>query len=674
MRAVALAVRLWLPVWLACAACGDNIAAPITIASDPRWEPQLAELVALTPYRDLAVGADPGEGIRIVVTDDASIPLEGYRLDVAGDVLTVRAHDVLGAQYGVSAALEDLGFRFRHPTDPLVPYLPKIGAVDTALHAPQVRVRGIHLHTLHPIEGYFAFWEPGEQNTQDAHAIIDWVIKNRGNYLQWVALDNINNAATRAEWQPFTRELIDYAHFRGIRVGLGIQLFGQANLQSAFDLSDDKTGTVPIATEVAARLPIVTKDLPFDVYELSFGEFFNAEPQKFVDSVNEVRAQLRTLAPDAELHAVVHVGAEQRVDYMGENLIYYFLVKFADASIIPDIHTVMFYNLFEPAGGAYQSENFFEHRDYLRERMCAGQRGSYKPETAYWVAFDNSVPQFFPLYVQSRLHDLAELQKPAGPCGVLDGHVLFSSGWEWGYWLNDVASLRGSYELPENLLGAFTQELAPDLGAPAAALVERLSRAQHDQVMIEELTGYLVGRDSVIDLGRKANIISQPDRITFDQLAAGEGRATVDAMLPVLATYRADVDGLVRELDALKLPATRWGHELRAGFEIDLLRAKFVEATYQAALAHLDGDPATAKKRYDAAEDLLDDARGVVGDRHDDLHDGHARRLLDRTPNQTFYQFGYLYFADSLCYWQRELDQLGGLLGSTSVIPASCFF
>ena len=47
---------------------------------------------------------------------------------------------------------------------------------------------------------------------------------------------------------------------------------------------------------------------------------------------------------------------------------------------------------------------------------------------------------------------------------------------------------------------------------------------------------------------------------------------------------------------------------------------------------------------------------------------------LDKTANQTFYQFGYLFFADSLCYWDRELTQVGGILGSTSAIPLSCFF
>lgn len=664
------------------AGCGDNLHGSITVVTDPRWEPALRELVTLTPFSDLALvtalPASPAEGFQVVVTDDPTIPAEGYQLDApvtgaAGEVLAVHAHDVLGAQYGVAAALEGLGFRFRHPFDPLVPTLPKLGVIDTAVHSPAVRVRGFQLHTLHPIEGYFAFWEAGDDAT-DAHRIIDWVVKNRGNYLQWVALDNIMDPAQHAAWQAATRELVDYAHLRGIRVGLGLQLFGQSNLQSAFDLSDDKTGTVPIHDEIAARLPLVTRDLPFDVYAISFGEFFNAEPQRFIDSVNEVQRQLATIAPAAEMHALVHVGAEQRIEYMGESLIYYFLVKFADAAIIPDVHTVMFYNLFEPTGGAYQHTDFSEHRAYLQQRMCAGSKGSYMPETAYWVAFDNSVPQFFPLYVQSRLRDLTELQRPEGPCGKLDEHLLFSSGWEWGYWLNDVTSLRGTYELPTSSLDAISAELAPDLGARAAELVDLLANAQHQRVMLDQLTGYLVGRDSVIDAGRTLHIISQPDRVTFDQLAAGTGRASVDAMLPTLRAYIDEVAPLVAELDALDLPLSRWTSELRDGFHVDLLRARFVLATYEATLAHLDGDAPTATARYREAAELVASAHSVVRSRHADLHDDHGRRLVDKTANQTFYQFGYLYFAESLCYWERELVQVGGVLGSTSQIPPSCFY
>ena len=64
----------------------------------------------------------------------------------------------------------------------------------------------------------------------------------------------------------------------------------------------------------------------------------------------------------------------------------------------------------------------------------------------------------------------------------------------------------------------------------------------------------------------------------------------------------------------------------------------------------------------------------MVDDRHDDLHDAHQRRLVDATGNQTFYQFGYLRFADTLCYWKRELDQVNAVLGATSAIPSACFY
>jgi hypothetical protein len=657
------------------AACGDDVRGDITIVSDPAWQPALREFAALTPYPGLTVGASPGAGYEIIVDDDPAIPAEGYRLDgVTGVSIRVHAHDVLGAQYGAAAALEALGFRFRHPFDAFVPATPILGAVDDTLHVPKIRVRGLQLHTLHPIEGYFAFIEPSPGSTNDAHRIIDWVIKNRGNFLQWDPLDSILDPERHALWQPFTRELIDYAHARGVRVGVNVQLFGQSNLQNAFDLSDDKTGTIPIADEIAGRLPLITNELPFDVYTISFGEFFNADSQRFIDAINEVRNQLRTFAPQAEMHAVIHVGGEQRVTYMGEDLIYYFLVKFADPSVIPDIHTVMFYNLFESAGGAYHQENFDEHRAYLQQRMCAGQRAGYMPETAYWVAFDNSVPQFYPLYVSSRFHDLDMLQRPEGPCGTLDQHYLFSSGGEWGYWLNDVTALRASYELPATPLDAVAAELAPDLGHAAAELIDRMMTLQHELVMIGRLTGYLVGRDSVIDIGKRVGIVSQPDRVTFEELVAGGDRAEVEQRMIALRQYADELDVLVADLARLDLPHSRWSAELRDGFAIDQLRARFVLATYEATLAHLDGDEAAAAAKAGDANKLMARAQAVVTSRHADLHDTHRRRLVDKTANQTFYQFGYLYFADNLCYWQRELTQVEAILGSTSAVPPSCFF
>ena len=662
-----------LALLLACACgCGDNVRGSITIVADVPFQAALGEFVALTPYRGLQLGTDPGTGFGVFVIEDASLPAEGYQLAADADGITVRAKDVLGAQYGTAAALEAMGFRFRHPLDPVVPRAPRIGEVDTAVHAPQIRVRGFQLHTLHPIEGYFAFWEPSPRSTNDAHRIIDWVIKNRGNFLQWVALDDIiTDPARHAAWKAFTTELIAYAHARGIRTGINIQLFGQANLQQAFDLSDDTTGTIPIANEIATRLPLVTDGIGFDVYDLSFGEFFNADPQAFIDAVNEVRSQLAVRAPTAEMHAVVHVGAEQIVNYMGEDLLYYFLVKYAHPSIIPDIHTVMFYNLFEPAHGAYQHTDFSQHLAFIKERACAGKPVGYFPETAYWVAFDNSVPQFFPLYVHNRWLDLARL-RAEGQCGAIDNHLLFSSGWEWGFWLHDVTALRASYELPADPRELIAAELAGDLDAATDPVIELIA-LQRQYLMDRELVQYLAGRDAAIDAGRALDIVSQPDRITFDDLVAGSDPTAFEtAVMAPLREYADAVGVLDATMKASALAPGRWSAELRDGFAVDHLRASFVLETYGALLAHLAGDASGAASHVAAAKNLLAAARAVVKRRHADLHDDHARQLLDATTNRTFYQYGYLYNADTLCFWDRELTQVETILGTATTAPKGC--
>ena len=95
-------------------------------------------------------------------------------------------------------------------------------------------------------------------------------------------------------------------------------------------------------------------------------------------------------------------------------------------------------------------------------------------------------------------------------------------------------------------------------------------------------------------------------------------------------------------------------------------------ANYRSVLAHLAGTSDPAER--DRAEALLATAKVRVAARHADLHDTHRRRLVDATTNRTFYQFGYLYMADTLCYWQRELDQAGALLGDSTAVPGTCLF
>lgn len=662
----------FLALILAAGACGDNQRADITIVAGGELALSIGELAALTPYPISVVEQTPADrgGLVIRVVLDRSLPAQSYQLSSPDpNTLDVAGADLLGAQYGASAALETVGFRFRHPFDTFTPQRPTIGDFDDGVQRPDVRVRGFHFHTLHPIESYFALWEPGVAARANAHRVIDWLIKNRGNYIQWAALDDILASERYAPWKEYTRELIDYAHARGVRIGINLQLFGASNLQQAFDLVDDETA--PVAPQIAQRLPLLTDGLPFDVYDLSFGEFFNLEPQAFVDAVDEVHRQLAALAPAAEMHALIHVGANQRVTFRGEDLIYYFLVKFADPAIVPDVHSVMFYNLFEPTGGAYHHQDFSEHRAYLLDRMCRGQPHAYHPETAYWVAFDNSVPQLLPLYVHNRWLDLDQIAKQG--CGKLDNQLLFSSGWEWGYWLHDVTAMRASWRLPASPREAIAAELAGDLGEAVDPVVD-LIEVQRRALMLGNLIAYIAGRDAAIDAGRKLGIVSQPDRVTFADLAGGADRAAFerDVLIP-LERYRDEITAIANDLADRRLPDTVWAHELVDGLAIDVVRADFMATLYRATLAKLAGDEGEAELRLITAGQLFGLAQSIVAARHSELHDPDIR-YLDKTTNRTFYQFGYLFMADTLCYWEREISEVRDLVRGTSGSAPACLF
>lgn len=686
MRAV-LVFFVLLPLVVGCGR-GDDLRGDIRIVTDPAWEPALRELVALTPYSGLHLATPDdddsagGGDYVITVVADPTIPLEGFRLSDTEAAITVYTNDVLGAQYGVSAALEALGFRFRHPFDTYTPHAPKLGALNNAVQSPGIRVRGFQLHTLHPIEAYFAMWEPGPGSFDDAKRIIDWTIKNRGNYVQWVGLDDIIFDDTRlGPWLEHTKAILEYGRARGVRFGINLQLFRAANLQQSFDLIGESDAAVkPYADQIAERLPLITTmGVSFDIYHLSFGEFFSIDTATFVATLNEVERQLRALAPGAEMHGFVHVGdsPRQRVTYQGESIIFYFLVKFASENIIPDIHTVMYFNMFEDVGGAYHHDQFDEHLAYLRARMCAGQKASYVPESSYWIAFDNSVPMFVPLYVRSRWLDLARIRAVPGPCGKLDQHILFTTGWEWGYWLGDVATLRASYSLtttPEELV---TYQLAPDMGPDVARVVNRLMNEQRVAMIEKRLAAYLAGRDAIIDgFGGddEESIIAAPDRTDPDEL-------TVDTIDSFEATVLTDIDNHVAALDrlwadlsAFELPDSRWARELVDGFASNRLRARFMQQQYHAAIAHLRGESARAEVFASRARATLAAEIEVVERRHADLHDTHGRRLVDATTNKTTFQYGYLFYADNLCYWKRELVQLDNLLDGTSTVEPSCFF
>ncbi len=645
------------------------------------------------PETNREIGAITGGEVpdAVVVTLEVDPALCGECFRVAAPSATRRtlqAGGVLGAHYALAESLERLGWAFPHPLNPVVRTAYRLDVLEadaTALSTPflgtpHIPRRGLHLHTLHPIESLDAFWLPGAQNLRRARQMLDWMVKQRANFVEWVALGDIERPAAHGPWKTHTQAILADAQALGLETGLGIQLFGTSNLQKAFDLLDDLPESREAAEQgIEARLRLLTDDLPFDLFNLSFGEFSGVEPSAFVENVDLAYAVLKRLSPDAEMATTIHVGDSEdlRVDYRGESLLYYFLVKFANPEIEPWVHTVMFYNLYDSAGGAYHHDEFDEHRTFLEERLAAGEPVGYFPETAYWIAFDNSVPQWLPLYQTSRRLDLDRIDAQ----GVLSSHVLFSSGWEWGYWAHDADALRRSYDpasaWPQGATLRAELNVGPD-AAPESAraqawaeLVEQVGGIQRQSLMLEELAPYTAGRDFYVDAGEMAGIIAAPLRTQFDTLVAGTDEARAQFQTQVLEPLRAYGDALDAAYAASGLlsPAERGPYEaeLADGARIALLRPRYMVALYEAALAHAEGRP--WEDRVARADALLEEARVVVAGRHGRRHDG-AAHLTTRWPNPTIYQFGYLHQPDSLCMWGRERIQLlNALQGRADIIP-----
>ena len=131
----------------------------------------------------------------------------------------------------------------------------------------------------------------------------------------------------------------------------------------------------------------------------------------------------------------------------------------------------------------------------------------------------------------------------------------------------------------------------------------------------------------------------------------------------------ADLANMTAEFGAVALPAgdDSWSKEMREGIQVTTLRARFIAALYTAA-----ADPTAAEPFLVEADAALEEARGVVSRRHAALHDDVGGRLTVRGENPTLYPFGYLYWADELCYWEREAAQASNLLRGTSVEVPSC--
>jgi hypothetical protein len=139
----------------------------------------------------------------------------------------------------------------------------------------------------------------------------------------------------------------------------------------------------------------------------------------------------------------------------------------------------------------------------------------------------------------------------------------------------------------------------------------------------------------------------------------------LDALASATDAVRAAVAAIPAD------PNDPWLAELNDGAAVDAARAHFAAALWRA--ADVFGTQGNDGGYLARAQQALADGQAIVARRHAALHWSAPSTLLVRGYNPTLYRFGYLYFADSLCYWQRELSQLMSLLTGAPDTSPSCF-
>lgn len=614
------------------------------------------------------------------------------------------------------AYLQHLGYRFWHPLQALTPprfqssALPSFSAV---LAAPYLPKRGFTPHTMHPIELSHVLNGWGLDGPEDLsgwqamlpkwEAYLEWLVAHRQNKVDWVLLE-------KGRWKTFSRSterqrrlrvLVGMAHDWGIQVGVDAPLVLQQ--QNGWRLLSDPTLPLPAAYAAIEQSLDYLMGANFDFVTTEMGatEFSNGGAEQMLKWLNHATDYL-SQRYQKSFATKVHISSGQYAQHYtdpqtGQALNFNFLPLYADPRLGVYPHTVQIYALDDPAP-TYGRDNFQDMLRFMGMVTAANQgketpRAMYwYPETAYWVNYDNHVPLFLPVYAHRRLHDLHLIDQHKID---LTGQMVFTSGWSWGYWLNDVLSANSAFqpyvqhtetEAMQRLLSA-ELSVFEDSTPAVVQLLQDTMMVQYRLLVLGEVKGkapvnaaknngiaYLSGQETWSQMGALirqwglTGFQTQPDRWHFEEVAKDPVAAEAyrHRVRPLLQAMDTDFGRLARRADAIapQVPAhvRAYFAEIQRGLWVNTYRVRLVSALFEAALGQHYRHPETTQRYLERAEEILSQAQAQVTAQHQDLPapwviDGPEAGSRTRR-NPTAYAYGYLWPADRLYYWRRDYQQV----------------
>ena len=615
-----------------------------------------------------------GDGLGEATFETSEPTEQSWRIDEQrcdeGRLITLAGGGLLGRQYAAYEWLHALGVRFFHPEQEFVPDSPDWPEEPLAReHTPAFRYRSVSLHLTHPLELGDAFRLDQQEYFDEARRYIDWQVKNGASY----GTSGIGSG-----------ELADYGLRRGFPRSAGFSLYGiQQGSRPTIDPDDPRPWQEQITEAIEARMGADPEDVP-ELFSFSFNptEFTEASDIEVVEQLTFIADYFAEHYPETELMATNHgTGGEPTPNY---GVRYYDLPQFAPHNLGVKVHTLMFYDLFRPAP-VYGNEDFGFLYDFM-EAEYQNRQLWYFPEAAWWLTFDNAVPLYLPITIEARDRDIQGISFMLD--GGLDGHRVFGTGHEWGYWQNEYCSFRMAADLDyswRDCVADITSPMGPAADEVASVLEDFIVQQERD-IIYADILAYLVGTDPETEAAASLGIVFHPLPPTPAEVSGwdlSQVEAWQNEVLPALQLMEQDCADQLARLAAVEPLVDEGGRpffeEIRDGIEVTGLRARHGWQVYGALVLLRRSQLAFDAELRQEAESWLEQARATTEDALEVIHrreQGYRYQPLSRSiaggpdgtedDNWTIYGYRYLNRTHHGYYYTRIDDLVADAFAGAS--------
>ena len=560
---------------------------------------------------------------------------------------------------------EQLGFQFFHPKQSFIPKLtlwPIANGINWQAR-PRFAKKGFHLHTIHPIELTEALLNPNHPDAEkEVKQYIDWLTRNQQNYFEF----NLLNSIDKKTWMPYIKKLVDYGQKRGLLMGIGISM--HTNKQNPFQLYRTFPNSLKSKEKQIEENMDYLDQAGWDVYTV---EFSTKAADRGKLELEIFLADLIKNRYKAHFMSRTQLTKEESVENKKEDLVE---LSGDDLSLERSrglmVQTIMFYDLQDECAPVHNNKNLKAilglYQEEVKKRECW-----YFPGSAYWTTFDNSVPMTLLPYLSARLEDILLMDSLKA-----EGHITFSSGWEWSYWLIDWSVARWAWEHQiqgqkemNDPLQYLAELMQNDLWTDP---VWSMLRLQEEFIKDKELIRYMApSNNSRTKLpGPKNEKEFQPLPLySYPYIQNQAAPHQLDTISQTVVAPLLDFSLRTEELLALQnrhFPQTniqkQLAKELANSLHITALRARHRAYTINYLL-----DKRRAKLRKEKFEDSnkwLEKARDCrkkaqkLVKKQETLYRYPLEYIAQLKEGHTAYAFGYLYSVSNLYFWEREEEQV----------------